>query len=221
MVFFERSPFYDVLLNRCSKLKIFRNTINDKQKAHSLYFSLQNSKGKKKMLTLSNKIKQKLFPSIFFRLYPSWSMLDQEREKKGYISQHSLKKNILAFIQPNFTSNSILNLSPSISFMPRKKRKKEKKAKTHSSPLPSHHQTQSSPPLKKKSLNIDSFPRTISFLTKMASSSRNRIADTGLTRPFDRGSEASDRQEAAKKADKKNVPRIDAQRFRMLLEMAK
>lgn len=55
----------------------------------------------------------------------------------------------------------------------------------------------------------------------MASSSRNRIADTGLTRPFDRGSEASDRQEAAKKADKKNVPRIDAQRFRMLLEMAK
>lgn len=54
----------------------------------------------------------------------------------------------------------------------------------------------------------------------MASSSRNRIADTGLTRPFDRGSEASDRQEAAKKADK-NVPRIDAQRFRMLLEMAK
>lgn len=150
MVFFERSPFYDVLLNRCSKLKIFRNTINDKQKAHSLYFSLQNSKGKKKMLTISNKIKQKLFPSIFFRLYPSWSMLDQEREKKGYISQHSLKKNILAFIQPNFISNSILNLSPSISFMPRKKRKKEKKAKTHSSPLPSHHQTQSSPPLKKK-----------------------------------------------------------------------
>lgn len=130
-------------------------------------------------------------------------MLDQEREKKDTFHNIPFKKNILAFIQPNFISNSILNLSPSISFMPRKKRKKEKKAKTHSSPLPSHHQTQSSPPLKKKSLNIDSFPRTISFLTKMASSSRNRIADTGLTRPFDRGSEASDRQRGGKKGGQK------------------
>lgn len=48
----------------------------------------------------------------------------------------------------------------------------------------------------------------------MASSSRNRIADTGLTRPFDRGSEANDREAAKKAADR-------AQRFRMLLEMAK
>lgn len=39
----------------------------------------------------------------------------------------------------------------------------------------------------------------------MASSSRNRIADTGLTRPFDRGSEASDRQEAAKKGGQKRA----------------
>lgn len=104
--------------------------------------------------------------------------------------------------------------------MPRKKRKKEKKAKTHSSPLPSHHQTQSSPPLKKK-IAQHRLVSTNDFLFDEDGIIIAESDDTGLTRPFDRGSEASDRQEAAKKADKKNVPRIDAQRFRMLLEMAK
>lgn len=122
--------------------------------------------------------------------------------------------------------NRILHQIPSLTFLLRsllcQEKKEKKKRKQKLIPplsLPTIKPNRL-PRWKKKSLNIDSFPRTISFLTKMASSSRNRIADTGLTRPFDRGSEASDRQEAAKKADK-NVPRIDAQRFRMLLEMAK